>query len=847
MKVDFSPAHVEIFKEFGLSNGELKLSITNDGREPMFVYRNGIVKDSLGYPVARGVLHFKGLSDELDCVKVAPGVMDGGIIVISADFTRELVANQDYEFIFQVEREPHFSWSTAILENLDSFVRKDNVSSIVELATRVRPADLMRVPFYVRSLMSEESLDLCIDFGTSFSSCAISVGSSMAEKLACYKSNEPWEPLRYTLFTDADKNHVPMLPTTMFLETYDHDNPRWLFGYEANEKSKESGGKGTYLTGIKRFLSSLDDTERCRDMRGRGGEFSHQQILEAYIGHIVSSSKKYFGVDFKSVHVSTPVLYADRQRTAFEHILKRLDLKEVNTRLDEARAPLYHFLAHRVEKASRNETQESRLEGKSLGYLIIDCGGGSTDATLLRRIKLSPPKRQGGAISLESSEPIVGGNNSFGGEDLTDYIFNYIKIKLSDLLFTKNQKTDYLIDEIIDMKSDDIFYNLHRIEKEIAAEKQDLKSVVPSQLTLAYGEFRKRSQEAERLIPTNEDEYRERNQDTWQKVNNNKVFIWQLAESLKRRCYADGSPKKIDITDLQEWSRYFNELWSMEDGNFVNVKPLIGVGNVVFHNYEIDKLLQPVIFAEVSRLVRDLEIQEELVDDKSSLLYVRFVGQSTRIPIFTDALAYFLPQRIIEEEKRGYCGQSQNLSRFVTLPPDEKKLCSVAGAAKFHNHVATGKIRDTSFVATTRILRDICRLDDSGQLFANDPIIARNTPVAEAEGAFLRSLSSVMVEYFGTTQDENTTQDGWITIKKSDLSRVVEKGEIESVSKRWDEFLRSLKDSVEEGDPLVLIVLKVIESKSSQKYEFAPYIWDNERGEYLSTEAPVELQYRREM
>ena len=101
-----------------------------------------------------------------------------------------------------------------------------------------------------------------------------------------------------------------------------------------------------------------------------------------------------------------------------------------------------------------------------------------------------------------------------------------------------------------------------------------------------------------------------------------------------------------------------------------------------------------------------------------------------------------------------------------------------------------------------------------------------------------------MIEHFGTSYDEQIRREGWITFKDSELRRAVPEAEIRELSAKWGGLVRDLAASVEEGDPLVLIVLEISENKMSQKYAFYPYAWDPEEKNYISTEEPLGMQFR---
>lgn len=857
MQFNYSPNEIKIYRDFPVTPEEISLTFTNDGKGDMYLYQRVVIRDSSLIPVAEGRLFWRGADNNIASLKLSPGKAACASLLIDLENLSLLSDNQEYNAIIQYSRENNFAWTDKLLDNLPTFRNWDETTGITLLdeIARMLPVDFEAVPFHVRKLREKGDYTLCMDFGTSFSACAIAINPARSRELACYKPTEKPRDIYFTKFQDG-REVKNIVPSAVVLEKIvDDTEAEWLCGYDAVEWAKKNPEKGSFITDVKSLLLNLDEKQRLADQDNLKREFSNEEIVTAYLKFLVERSKRYFGINFQKIHITTPVTYPERQRKAYEHVLGKLGFTDIKSKLDEARAPLYYFLSRTVEKAwSRDTSGESRdIGNKPISYLIIDCGGGSTDATLLREIELtSGGDANGRGIKLKTMEPKKGGFD-FGGSDLTDLLFHYLKMRIVQVAFPDTfaglhpalaEPQQYLIDSLIESQVQNIFWDLYLREKEILEQNGPKEDIPLLQHKFAYGRFNEIREKIETFFPSDEKLNNELDNASWEKIHRNHNTLWQIAEALKISIFANDTPRRINLLDLHDapeaifWLRdpKSMELTMIEAKNF-------GRTVLDFDDYELKKLFRPIIFKEISRIRRQLNIQTDL-SDKNTYFNVRFVGQSTNIPLFKEALSYFVPEAMIEEENKLW--QDKGFSRFQPIAAEDKKICCVKGTAKFLSHVSAGYLKDDKFVARTRVLKNFCRFGRSGEPitagvydFRGQPaqqLIACDALLEDARGAILRDLSDEMEELFGTTFDEEKKLEGYILLHREEMTHPLSEEEAKTMSERWGELFGKLQ--ADQYGPAVLIETRLLEEGASQRYEFRPYYWDSDKKSYMTTPEP---------
>ena len=864
MNINYEPAKINVFKEFSVIKGEIRLKITNPNDETMYIPRYGIIRNADYLPIGKvNIWH-----PELTLSKNGSYEIPADLTI--SDFTFEIsqhefeLADAGYEYTICIQAEPgeYFAWTDTIIDCLKKKVFQASLSDSDESQeddetqtryiaktqeiARQRPGKILSIPMHLR-ILSECSETLCLDFGSSYSVCASYVPGNLIKKNNNFNTKLQPNKINYTIFSDNDRQDTKIVPTCLLLKKYQSGakTVEWAFGYKAEKIAKENRGKATFIIRIKQLLSDLDKKKDCRDIEGNGRDFTYEEILQTYLDYLVKTSKKFFGLNFKRIHITTPVRYTHRQMAAYKKILTHIGFEEKNilSKLDEAKSPLYHFITDKIDAYARDQQLDTRFPNQSTGYFIIDCGGGSIDATHISGLEVDPGmkiekskrKRANSIVKLRFQGTKVEGNSKFGGMTLTDYLFKYIKLKICYRLLKKDLgETGYLIDTILPYIDNDIFYHLYEIEQKIKKDEQQY--IAKKQSESVYADFNKYFDKLETYLPSNIDNFQDRDRITWDRVQDNYTLLWQLAESIKVNIYSNDAPKTLPLNAMSVWNSCSHGFWMNlpESDGLEDQRQKINKLDLNFENYELNKLYRPIIFIEITRLIRNLQIEPSALMGEKSSLYVRFVGQTTRIPLFDEALGYYLPRMIIEKENREHKGAS----RFASVTSEEKKLCTASGAAHYLRHITAGKVRDENFIENEILLHDIWRFEDDGET-PRELLLERNTPVNKAEDIFFRPLADVNEEHFGTVYDEQRDYQGKVVFEIERITKCLPEEDLDKLSEQYDEF-RDLQYG-EDADMIIMVKVKNIDS--SQKLEFYPYIRDKDDN-YYTTEHPEELKFQ---
>ncbi|MGI9213152.1 MAG: hypothetical protein ACR2HF_11835, partial [Methylococcaceae bacterium] len=620
-------------------------------------------------------------------------------------------------------------------------------------------------------------------------------------------------------------------PTKILLKKYDPQTQDiiWAFGYEAEKLAAAYPGEASYLTGIKAMLGDLEHRKICRDLEGNSVTLSYRDILTAYLRHLADTSRKFFGIDFRSIHVSTPVLYTDRQRNAYEQILHDIGFTEIQASLDEAKSPLYHFLSEYLRGYQRCVID--RPEPENISYFVVDCGGGSTDAMHFKQITLSHADDGTDAVKLEFSEPKVVGNPFFGGQRLTLFLFKYLKMLICLTHDKSLEPGKYLIDQLLDYQEADVFYQLNEKEEQIKlANKRD--DIARIQMEM-YKDFEATYLEQETLLPTHFSNYQSESINKYKQVEYNYNLLWLLAEQLKTRIYANDAPRTFQLSDLPEWNDN-KGFWI--GGKLIKEATLSGIS---ISRYEVDKLYRPVIFIEISRLFRNLNLTSEtfVSDIKNKRPYSRFVGQTTRIPLFDEALGYHIPRKVIEKSKKDETDQ-----RFRDLSAETKKLCTVSGVAQYLQDVRTGTVVEDNFSQNEILLFDICLFDQNekneyGEYVIKKELIKRDNHVNHAQAWYIRTQASSSEDFIGYKYEEHKMPLGTVEFDQDNITRNLDETEAANLHTHSNEMSTRLVDNRN-----MLIHLSIKQVDYAQKLIFTPYIIRN--GVYKTTHEPVEINFQ---
>lgn len=470
--------------------------------------------------------------------------------------------------------------------------------------------------------MQETDRTLCIDFGTS-NSCAGSYGLL----------DEDDDAVEIVLFPNG-KQQSELYPTIVYVQDCsDKENIQYLFGYEALEtvRKKNFDTKASVFFEIKRFVGSMDKTEKIYDELGKFVTVTRGDLISAYIHHMIYLSEQYFQCKFKNLHFSAPVKL---KRMFFNQFSKILDsnyqIKDPSESLDEGIAIIYYNIKKLIDVPDGLKSEKKKI-------MILDCGGGTTD---LATCEVDYDRKSASTL-LKLNSTFVNGNSDFGGNNVTYKILQLIKMKMVenlkgngdiDLFSLITDDEDSILDKSFEIGSRENVNSIGDFEgfnEEI------------------YQNFQEYYDECEKILPTIFGKQK-KDTTTLQDIackKRNYYYLWQLAEKIKIQFYEkDIVSFEISEENTQQFhlGTLKQEFFVYEEGKLV--PKTLGSVNITIK--ELHRLLCGDIYCLLNAV---------LLAEEPKLLtydYYKLAGQSCKISLFIDLLKEFIPGRLLRSTKK---------------------------------------------------------------------------------------------------------------------------------------------------------------------------------------------------
>lgn len=473
---------------------------------------------------------------------------------------------------------------------------------------------------------AELNMPLAIDFGTSNTTAGVYLDSLYFERSGLIpgqmglKSND----VNYTLFYDVTQENrtTMLLPTVVGVLSVEHDNPQYLFGYEAVKLANSSYIDEGFCVfyDIKRWIGDYEKSEEIIDKRGRRAFVKRKEIMKAYFNYIIEEAKNRFKCSIQKVHISSPVKQKHLFQTLFAELLPEYAV-EKDDMLDEGVSVLYNTISEMIVQGQTNEKETYEA-------LIIDCGGGTTDLCSCK-FRVSD-RRVSYKIDIETA--YENGDTDFGGNNLTYRVMQILKISLASKFRDVGLKS---IDNIIAAYDIDVF----RFVDDHGPEK-------------IYRELDEEYAKAEQVIPTRFKDYETLSREDYYKVKNNFYMLFNTAEQIKKEFYNKTTTLRVALASepIHENATTFVPVdkWKLtvDAGNgLVTVKEFPAI---YFSIHEINMLLRADIYGVIHRFMEDMYNSGQ-VEDYS---IIKLTGQSCKIDIFRDALKEFVPGKTIKFKRK---------------------------------------------------------------------------------------------------------------------------------------------------------------------------------------------------
>ena len=506
-------------------------------------------------------------------------------------------------------------------------------------------------------VLEETKKPLCIDFGTS-NTTAGTYG------LGADVDNNEIQLVKFRDVTSKLPRISEMMPTVVYVDSFDNDEPVYKFGYEARKKIIDSdySTRASVFYEIKRWIDAIDKTEKLFDKKGNTipREVSHKEILKAYLDHVIKIAQQQFKVKFRNLHFTAPV----KLKKQFLKIMSELfpkpeySIEREDRSLDEGVAIVYHYIAERLHERNPQEPMSGNI-------LILDCGGGTTD---LASCNYSIEDSNVGPV-LQIKTGFENGESNFGGNNITYRILQMLKIKIAAHLERQGNLT---MQELITKDENTILTDID----ENYANKYEI-----------YKLFNDAYEQAENLIPTKFSEYTGRNEKLM--IKRNFYYLWQMAEAIKIEFYRSNlvnvdfdkeQDKKIYVDDAAQYYLYVkNEAQKL-------VRHEHPMDKVEITIKEINRIICPDIYALLNTLLRQYTGKKfETIMELQKFRY-RLSGQSCKIALFNDLLKEFIPGVLLRDHAQ------KNLSTDSSDSSVLKKFC-IRGSIEYMRDKARGEIK----------------------------------------------------------------------------------------------------------------------------------------------------------
>jgi len=486
---------------------------------------------------------------------------------------------------------------------------------------------------------------LCIDFGTS-NTTAGSYG------IRDEQANEP----EIVEFPDVDGITVrQMIPTLVYVDSCEDGQPvRYAFGYEARKRiaADHFESRAKVFHEIKSWMNDLERTEKIFDADGNNAEVRREDVIKAYLSHIISLSEQYFCKRFKALHFSAPVKLKDSFLSKMRQMFPGYSILRNESCLDEGVAIVYNHIAKRIKDMG---------EGNTETVFVIDCGGGTTDLARCEYSYAAAAIGDGKKI-LSVKTGFENGDSAFGGNNITYRILQLLKIKI-DAYLRQQPNPDML--EILSDNEIDIMTKLDEPPK--GKNIYDIKDELYKKFTEAY-------EGSEERIPTRYEDEKYRFPNDKSKMRRNYNYLWQMAESIKIEFYKSSSTVSVDFAKEEDRNiciggqeDYY--LYTRGDWDAAMEKKMAPLGNIRITIKEISRIICPDIYTLLSILLGKY--------DNASLQdvnYYKLSGQSCNITLFHDLMKEFVPGRYIRRNSQSMSDEDRS---------EQMKLACIEGSIRY--------------------------------------------------------------------------------------------------------------------------------------------------------------------
>ena len=528
---------------------------------------------------------------------------------------------------------------------------------------------------------------LCIDFGTSNTTAGTWIRTEYGPKPELVKFDD---------ITNPAKESSYFLPTIVYLYDLCSDENKFLFGYEAKKHIIDNNYElaGTIFYNIKQWIVSEDNFKIMEGTDEKGEECSNynlfaKDIIVEYIKYVISVAEIKLKRRCRKLHFSAPVkckeLFNDFITEKFKCFSNEYEILPADQSLDEAIAIIYKRISE-----FRKEFEYGRREADG-ELMVIDCGGGTTDAANCSyHFSLTDT-----GTKIDITTKFENGQSALGGNDLTYRIFQFLKIRIKDYYCNTDNKISTA--EIINNL--EIYHKFDESTGKLTNETEDYLSHIDMCIQKkrrfdCYDQLDQKSKDAEWVIPTdfNNTDIIGTGVNNSRMARHNFNYLWQLAEQWKIALYSENATFSIDFNNkskalhLEPESTniyfYINKNLNNKTDN-LQLDKVDGIPDISLNREELIALLKPQIYYLLSVMFLKADgTERSSYELPSRYRKLHLSGQSCRINIFQDMLKEFVP------------GKSLRGGTKIETAEEKKRAC-VEGCIQYLSDKAYGKISST--------------------------------------------------------------------------------------------------------------------------------------------------------
>ncbi len=465
----------------------------------------------------------------------------------------------------------------------------------------------------------------------------------------------------------------------------------FLYGEEAVQEEKNRGfmARNSIFYDMKRWVGRYKERIQVADLEGNTCEVERLFLIRAFLLSIIDRAQQQNRVRYPRLCFTCPVKQKALSLRMYQEALPEYEVLTENV-TDEAVAVAYHFLESGIRELDYDD-------GAAKKMLILDCGGGTSDMVNCNyRIT-----NEGITSRLELHVTYAHGDTNFGGNHLTWRVMQYLKIRLTEsLLHREPAAMDALFPGVLSQ----------------LYEKVDTQGVEK-----AYEVFSAAYQEAERWIPTRFEEYRNQPESAWLKVRSNYYFLWNLAETVKKKLYFQPGVCRTGLRTLfldYALSGCFEDfhLFTRRERGGWETRTLCP--ELVVEKEEINLLLKPDIYGFLKNFIEPWYESGRLSDMDRIVLS----GQSSKIELFREVMKEYVAGRKAKTGGESGC---------------ERKFLCMDGAMAYQQDRRTGRIRTTISYEPARAPYSVTA-EDYEAPGRQKTLLEKGTPMGEVYGYLSR-------------------------------------------------------------------------------------------------------------